>query len=220
MPVTAVVGVALAGGRSRRLGFDKAGLRLVRAGVEQTLLEWTVRRLAAVCAEVVVAAGDQLRERVALRDGDTAASSAPILVPDAPPPAAGPAAGLLGAAAARPGSALLALACDLPRVPVALLERLWREHRQQPEAAWVVPVRSGRPEPLCALYAPAALAALAQRVAGGSHALHELRWVAGLSRCELLLDGVDELGGAAEPFLNLNTREDLERFRALERSPP
>jgi molybdopterin-guanine dinucleotide biosynthesis protein A len=138
-------------------------------------------------------------------------------VPDAPLPAAGPAAGLLGAAAVRPGAALLVLACDLPRVPVALLERLVREHRGwRPAAAWVVPVRGDRLEPLCALYAPAALAALAQRAREGRNALHELAAVQELPRREVAIEEVEELAGIAEPLLNLNTRGELERGRALE----
>jgi molybdopterin-guanine dinucleotide biosynthesis protein A len=105
----------------------------------------------------------------------------------------------------------------MPRVPVALLELLLLEARRHPGAGWVVPVRLGRPEPLCALYSPVALAALARRAAGGSHALHELRSSAEVPRRELAVEGVDELAGEIEPFLNCNTREDLERFRALER---
>jgi molybdopterin-guanine dinucleotide biosynthesis protein A len=205
--MTGLVGVALAGGGSRRLGLDKAALRIERTGGERSLLAWAVERLGTVCDEVVVAAGAR-----GARVGGVG-----LAVADAPPPAAGPAAGLLGAAGARPGASLLALACDLPLVPVALLERLARERGRHPDVAWIVPVRDGRLEPLCAVYAPAALAALALRAAAGHNALHGLAAVASVTRRELPVEGIDELAGEAEPLLNLNTPDDLERFRRLER---
>ena len=68
------------------------------------------------------------------------------------------------AAASRPAkrreaaglTSLLVLACDLPRVPAGLLAAL-----THPAAAdWSVPRWRGSIEPLCALYGPAALAAL------------------------------------------------------------
>ena len=84
-------------------------------------------------------------------------------------PGRGPAAGILGAAAAYPGRPLLVLACDLPRVPAGLLAELRARLRR---ADWAVPRWSGGVEPLCALYGPAALAALGRRVERGLFALH------------------------------------------------
>jgi molybdopterin-guanine dinucleotide biosynthesis protein A len=207
------VGVALAGGRSSRLGLDKAALLVEREGRERTLLEWTVRRLAEVCDEVVVAGGARDPAALhALLGPDLAVGYAP----DAPAPAAGPAAGVLGAAALRPGRPLLALACDLPRVPVALLSRLAREREEQPRADWIVPASGGRLEPLCALYGPAALAALARRATAGRNALHELASERGLERRELPVEALPELDRIVEPLLNLNLREDLDRLRSIE----
>jgi molybdopterin-guanine dinucleotide biosynthesis protein A len=218
-----LVGVALAGGRSRRLGVDKASLRLQRDGRTQTLLAYTVRRLASVSSEVVVAAGaDLLSERRDLLEAELP-TLLPVVLPtfvaDAPPPAFGPAAGLLAAAAARPQAFLLVLACDLPRVPVALLERLVRESREHPETEWIVPVRAGRLEPLCALYSPVALRALAGRATSGRCALHELRSEE-LRRLELAVEAMHELAGEVDPLLNLNEPRDLERFSSLEGRAP
>lgn len=210
-----LVGVALAGGRSRRLGVDKVALRLERDGRSQTLLAYTVRRLASVSHEVVVAAlPEQLSARQAQLEAELP-QPLPALVADAPPPAFGPAAGLLAAAEARPQACLLVLACDLPRVPVALLARLVREAHEHPEAAWIVPVRAGRLEPLCALYSPVALRALASRATSGRCALHELRSEA-LCRRELVVEGMPELAGELDPLLNLNEPQDLQRFSRLE----
>ncbi|HEY4575112.1 MAG TPA: NTP transferase domain-containing protein, partial [Thermoanaerobaculia bacterium] len=111
----AAVGLVLAGGESRRLGSDKA--RLEGAALPQGAAE----RLAAVCAEVAVADRGRglVPGRRSLADGE----------------GRGPAAGILGGAAAYPGRSLLVLACDLPRVPAGLLAELAR-----PEAVdWIVP---------------------------------------------------------------------------------
>jgi molybdopterin-guanine dinucleotide biosynthesis protein A len=188
------VGIVLAGGASSRMGRDKA--RLVSGG--ESLPALAARRLAAVCAEVAVA------------DGGRGLLPALTSLPDGP--CRGPAAGILGAAAAYPGRWLLVLACDLPRVPAALLVELARFSRVE-AIDWAVPRWSGGVEPLCAFYGPAALAALATRVARGRFALHSLLEEKLAVR---VLEG-EELAGFGEPgeiFLNLNTPEDWERYVA------
>jgi molybdopterin-guanine dinucleotide biosynthesis protein A len=189
------VGIVLAGGASSRMGRDKARLTLPGAPAGSTLPTLAARRLAEVCAEVAVADGGRglLPGLPALADG----------------PGRGPAAGILGAAAAYPGRRLLVLACDLPQVPVPLLVELARPM----VADWSVPRWQGGVEPLCALYGPAALAALGRRVERGLLALHRLAEEALAVR---VLEG-DELarfGAPAEMFLNLNSPQDWERYVA------
>lgn len=183
------VGLVLAGGESRRLGSDKA--RLEGAALPLGAVE----RLAAVCAEVAVA--DRGRELVpgrrSLADGA----------------GRGPAAGILGGAAAYPGRALLVLACDLPRVPAGLLVEL----TGSAAADWVVPRWEGGLEPLCALYGPAALTALAARVHQGRFALHDLAGEAGLTVRYLEGEALRRFGDPEEIFFNLNTPSDLARWR-------
>jgi len=179
----------LAGGESRRLGSDKA--RLEGAALPQGAAE----RLAAVCVEVAVADRGRglVPGRRSLADGE----------------GRGPAAGILGGAAAYPGRSLLVLACDLPRVPAGLLAELAR-----PEAAdWVVPRWEEGLEPLCALYGPAVLAILAARVQEGRFALHDLASVEGLTVRYLEGEALRRFGDPGEIFFNLNTPGDLARWR-------
>jgi molybdopterin-guanine dinucleotide biosynthesis protein A len=201
----AVVGVVLAGGASRRMGRDKA----VLAVDGETLVARAARRLLGACAWVAIADGGR------------------GLVPDLPSlpdgPGAGPAAGILGAAGAWPGHPLLVLACDLPRVPTALLEDL--AGRVPPsgsgeEADWVVPRWERGLEPLCALYRPAALAALAAAVERGVAAPHRLAEAAALRVRYLEGDRLRRFGEPADLFLNLNTARDLARWRRLEAPQP
>jgi len=189
----APIGVVLAGGASRRMGRDKAVLTL---GGE-TLAAGAARRLAAVCAEVAVA--------------DRGRGSVPGLPSIADGPGRGPAAALLGAALLWPGRPLLALACDLPGVPVPLLAALLALAAEE-GAEWVVPRWRGGLEPLCALWGPGALAALAARVERGLYALHELSAEAGLATVFLEGERLAVHGRPEEMFQNVNTPEDLEAY--------
>jgi molybdopterin-guanine dinucleotide biosynthesis protein A len=187
-----LLGIVLAGGASRRMGRDKAAIEL---GGE-TLAASAARRLAAVCPEVALADG-----------GRNLVPGLPSL-PDGP--GRGPAAGLLGAARAFPGRPLLALACDLPHVPVALLGELVR---QAGEIDWALPRWQGGAEPLCALWGPRALAALEARVARGVYALWSLAEEEDLAVRWLEGDLLARFGPPGEMFLNLNTPEELDRAR-------
>lgn len=172
------------------MGRDKAAIVLEG----ETLAGRAAARLAAVCSEVAVADAGRgiLSEWPSLPDG----------------PGEGPAAGILGAARAFPGRPLLVLACDLPGVPVALLEELAASEGFD----GALPRWNGRVEPLCALYAPAALAALEDQVARGLFGPHRL-----VARGELafrFLEGeaLARFGRPEEVFANLNTPEDLKRW--------
>lgn len=186
-----IIGIVLAGGASRRMGRDKAALPVGDA----PLALRAAHRLAAVCPGVAVA--DRGRGLV---------SGFPSL-PDGP--GAGPAAGLLGAALAYPGRSLLALACDLPGVPTALLAGLAGFGGT---FDWAAPRWQGGIEPLCALYGPAALAALARRVDAGRMALHGLAEEEGLRVRFLEGEALTAFGRAEEVFFNLNTPEDVARW--------
>ena len=73
---------------------------------------------------------------------------------------AGPAAGLLAAWIRHPGHALLVLAADLARVTPALLDQLVTGRRADGRIATAFRHRNGIPEPLCAIWEPAAAAAI------------------------------------------------------------
>jgi len=188
-----VSGVVLAGGNSRRFGADKAlapfhGTTLVARAVQ------SMRLLLAEGSLDNLALAD--RSRGLVEDLDSVADG----------PGRGPAAGILGAARATPGSPLLVLACDLPKVPVGLLRTLV----SQPTQGDVVPRHSnGDLEPLCALYSPRALSRLAERVARGEYSLHG--WIRELGDTVFFLEG-DELrshGSPIEIFRNVNRPDDM-----------
>ncbi len=203
------MGVVLAGGAGRRLGRGKAGLRLPgrpREEPGQTLVEWAASRLAAVngVEEVLVAAGNAFIGSI------STGTDVPVSA-TTDGPGSGPAAGVLGAARAQPERTLLVLACDLPLVPVELLDALAASRADLAAAAediadpWTMNLT-------CALWTPPALKVLARRVARGDFRLYPM------TRCSLLTVEPVDAGQFGEPghvLLNVNTADDWERARRL-----
>ncbi|MBT8423258.1 MAG: NTP transferase domain-containing protein [Gammaproteobacteria bacterium] len=147
MMVAPLCGLVLAGGDSRRMGTDKAALEL--DGVTQ--LQRAVTQLEQVVDRVYVS----VRTADALRTGfDCIPDSVAVR---------GPAAGILSAHLAYPDHAWLVIACDMPRLDADLLRQLLAA-RDSAAAATCWLGADGLPEPLCAVYEPATLAAFLQSV--------------------------------------------------------
>lgn len=107
-PVSAVV---LAGGQSRRMGRDKA---LLRIG-DQPLLVVVLKRLAFLSGDLIVAAGDRGCYAEVLR------SAPPTRCVNDPFPHAGPLSGIYAGLQAAKHSYSIVVACDMPYLNVALL---------------------------------------------------------------------------------------------------
>jgi molybdopterin-guanine dinucleotide biosynthesis protein A len=186
-------GFILMGGASRRMGKDKAELRL--GG--QTFVERIVSALSAVTPSIQFVGAKSLT------------GSAPELVnlPDIYP-GWGALGGLHTALAACKSSWAVVVACDLPFVTAELFLHL-ASLREGFDA--VVPVQSdGRPQPLCALYrCETCLSKAAELIASGERRPRALleagntRWVASSE--------LADLGGAANLFANINNPDDYQR---------
>lgn len=192
--------IVLAGGRSERMGQDKALLR--RNGV--TLLETVVSTLRPLVREVVIVA--DRADKYALPECRTVGDAYPQ---------SGPLGGILtGLDALGPGNHLV-VACDMPALQPAVLRLLLDS--ATPEWDVVVPEIDGRMEPLCAVYADTAVPALKSFLEGGGRALHralaEVRTLR-ISEAELRRHDPDLL-----TFTNLNTPGDLERLQRSEANP-
>lgn len=151
-------GLVLAGGKSTRMGRDKASMVLRDDGVSQA------RRsidLLTGCCEAV---------HLSLRDGQPAPEGVGGvgIVRDSGG-ARGPLAGILAALESAPGAAWLVLACDLPFVTPALLAGLVRARRVDRPFVAYASAREGLPEPLCAVYESRALPVLRRHAAEGRY---------------------------------------------------
>ncbi len=190
-------GVVLAGGRSRRLGLDKA---LVRFG-GTPLLRIVVERVAQVCREVVVAV-DRLDRYEGL------ALPARLVADESP--GLGPLSGLqVGLRTCRTEHVLVA-ACDLPFLNVELLRHMARLPRSYQA---LVPWRDGRWQPLHAIYALSCLEVVEAMAAGGGASMAELLERLNVRRLDE--EEMDRLDPDGLSLVNLNERSDLDRARGL-----
>jgi len=143
-------GLVLAGGRSSRMGTDKAALmhpdgRSLARRTHDLLVE-------AGCAEVMLS----IRHDQPIPTGfDDRADLAVIRDPEGE--SAGPLSGIVAAMNLRPDADWLVLACDLPRLDVVTLRHIIATKRPDEMFLSYRSEFDGLPEPLCAIYAPAAL---------------------------------------------------------------
>jgi molybdopterin-guanine dinucleotide biosynthesis protein A len=191
MTAAPIRGLVLAGGRSHRMGEDKAGLMAGGA----TLLQRAFDLLSARFTEVYVSvradqSGDELRAAYPLIEDRYSEL--------------GPAAGILSAHRFAPEVAWLVIGCDMPLLDDDLLAQLLAARVAESEAIACLAADGSGPEPLCALYEPATLAALRQHVeAGGSPSPRA--WLE--SRPVTLIEAArpDALAGA-------NTKQEFDRI--------
>ena len=132
------------------------------------------------------------------------------------PPGSGPLAALAAGGRALRGlhhrGATLVVATDLPRLTLGFLQLL-AEHADTDPDASVVPRDSRlRPQPLCARYSPAALAAAERLVADGQRAMTALLTCVPV----VWLDRASTAGagpmGDPTPLLDVDTPDDLAAF--------
>jgi molybdopterin-guanine dinucleotide biosynthesis protein A len=192
-----LAGLVLAGGRSSRFGSDKGAARI--AGV--SLLDRTVALLAAVVAPVYVAVrSDQLDDPLRRSHQLIVDEQAEI----------GPAAALLSAHRRFPETAWFVIACDMPRLTAEALRRLHEARDARAAATAYRSSVSGNPEPLCAIYEPATLAAFRRLVLSGGNP-SPLAFLVSL----LAQDAVKLLQPDSPGLLtNVNTPAEFERIDA------
>ena len=190
-----IAGIVLAGGRSTRMGTDKASLVLDG----RTLLQRTVDALSQVVTEIVVvrAEGQQL---------PALSSPSPITVVEDSLDDQGPLVGIAEGLRAVSCDVALVTACDMPFLRPQLLRML--VERASVGRRFVVPMYLDRPQPLCSAFRRDALEVIDAQIAAGE------RKIMAVAR-ELDVDRVSPgHWTAADPdgrsFENVNTPEEFE----------
>ncbi len=202
MAATHASAIVLAGGKSTRLGRDKAS----EVVLGLSLLQRVTDRLDGLVVEVVIvkASGQalpDLRHRTALR-----------VVEDLYPEI-GPLGGIFTGLTSIEASHALAVACDMPLLQRPLVSRLFD---LADDHDVVVPVTDGYPQTLCAVYGRRCLEPMREQIEGGRYKITGF------------FDAVDVLYLPPEEwqtfdpdglsFQNLNREEDLRRAEDLLRS--
>jgi molybdenum cofactor guanylyltransferase len=181
-----VEGFVLAGGRSSRMGRDKALLR-----------HWGVPLVVRAAAAVADAAGSV----TIVGDPSVYGYFGWPALPDAAP-GLGPMGGLLTALEHTRAEWNVVVACDMPEVSPGLLRELLKK-TVRTRGRCVAPVIDGRFEPLCAVYRRSALPEVRAAIAAGRLAMRDLL---------PLLHVVSVTGLDANAFRNVNTPEDWSRY--------
>ena len=180
-------GFVLTGGRSSRMGTDKA--RLAAGGI--ALAERAARMLERVCESVALVGNPAKHDRFGR------------LVLEDEFPGCGPLGGIVTALSQSTAGWNLILACDMPSVTVEFLETL-RRRAEGSHSECVVPCGpSGGMEPLCAAYRKNCDAKLRAALREGTR---KTRDAVQSLRCDLW-----KLENGAL-FRNVNTPDDWERF--------
>lgn len=190
MPSTSVAAILLSGGASSRLGQDKTQL-----SVDGTTLAVRTATLLQRVVETAVEVGP-------------GTSGLPSTLEN--PPLEGPLAAIVAGvdwlrARGHSGSALV-VACDLPR----LTEQLLRFLVEFDSPGSVVPVVSGRPQPLCAKWGSRDLDSASEFLARG---VRSLRHLYDQPDVRLLDESQWKPVAPENVFFDIDTRDDLQAFR-------
>jgi molybdopterin-guanine dinucleotide biosynthesis protein A len=179
-------GLVLAGGASTRMQRDKAAIEYHG----QSQLHWTFQLLSHVCAATFVSVRPDQRE-------EPTRAGLPQIVDRQP--GIGPIAGISAALHAHPKAAWLVVACDLPFLNEQTLRYLV-EHRDSRRLATVFKSNhDGLPEPLCAIWEPAAREPVLAYLAAGKQCPRKFL----INADTLLLDLPD-----ARALDNVNTTDE------------
>lgn len=187
-------GLVLSGGKSRRMGQDKAVL--LYNG--QTSLRRGFDLLSGACAKVFLSCRED-------QGGENAYAAFPQ-IHDRADDGTGPMAGILSAMALFPDAAWLVLACDLPLLTPRILETLVARRDMQKSATAYRSSHDGLPEPLCAIYEPAAQEAFVNAAAEGLRCPRKV--LMRMDACLLSLDDRQALD-------NVNAPEDYLRAQSV-----
>jgi molybdopterin-guanine dinucleotide biosynthesis protein A len=198
--------IVLAGGKSTRLGRDKASELLAGRPLLQHVIDGSSGFASALV--VVTAKGQRL---------PAVQSKAPVLVVEDDYPEAGPLGGVYSGLNALAADSIdgvtqtaLVVACDMPLLQPALLEEVLR---LVPGHDAAVPVHQGLPEPLCAAYTTACLEPARKLLEARSYRVSGL-----LEQIDARLIPEEHwrlLDPEGLSFLNVNRESDLARAREL-----
>ena len=197
IPAGSVYGLILAGGSSSRMHRDKAALQYRGKSQLDRAFELASRHVSRVFVSVR-----------ANQTADPTRAQRPLIVDSSA--GEGPIVGIRSALAAYPTVAWLVLACDLPFLSDAALSQLLRERDVAGLATAYRSAHDGLPEPLCAIWEPAAAAALESYMDGGGHCprkfliRHAVRLLEPLDR--RALDNVNTPEEYAEAAATLDTQ--------------
>ena len=189
-----LTGIVLAGGRSTRMGQDKASLPFG----DDTLLTRAIRLVGSVADEVIVVVQSE-------QGGSNLALGLAVRVVFDPIENLGPLAGIAAGLAASNSDLNLIVACDMPLIKPAVLRRLVELCG---DADICVPVVGAQASPLCAVYRSSVASAAQALLATGERRAMRLLDQVITKRVDAAL--FRDLDPQLESFVSCNTPEELQ----------
>jgi molybdopterin-guanine dinucleotide biosynthesis protein A len=195
---TRFAAIVLAGGRSTRLGRDKACEPLLG----RPMLQHVIDRVSMLVDEIVVvrAPGQAL---------PPIGTARPLRLAEDAYPGAGPLGGIYTGLDAAHADRCLAIACDMPLLSAPLLRELLR---RSAACDVVMPVIEF-PEPLHAVYSRACLGPIREQLEAGQRKITS--FLGAVRVCYIREDECRAFDPDLRSFMNTNTQDDLDRARAL-----
>ena len=191
--------IILAGGKSKRLGRDKASEVLLEVSLLQRVLDTLTGLVGGIV--IVAAPGQRLPE---------VTSDAELTMVEDAYPETGPLGGLYTGLATLTSSKAIAVACDMPLLQPRLLQELLRLSDGYDA---VVPLWNEIPQPLCAVYSRSYLEPLRRRLDAG--ALRVTGFYDDLSVRRVTPEEWRRFDPEGLSFLNVNTEADLRRAEGV-----
>ena len=195
MSITSII---LAGGRSLRLGQNKA----LQAIEGKSLIQWVVDRLAVLSTEIIIvtAHGEEI----------PCSSTAKIKTVADIYPGMGPLGGIHSGLTASASPRSVVVSCDTPFVTVGLLAYMTQIC---PAFDIVVPRIKDKIEPLCAVYSRNCLAPIEELLEQDER---QIRKLFGMVRVKYVEeDEVNKFDPEHLSFFNINSQADLDRAREI-----
>ena len=186
-----ITGILLAGGMSRRMGSEKGTLRIGNS----FLYQYPLSVLEELCDEVLVSTCDGSTLRV---DHQKVCDEVKGI---------GPLGGIYSCLKRSPNELNLVLSYDMPLVNESLFRLLLSEIEDYDIVLPGMPEK--RPEPLCGIYRKHTLATMEEMISNKDFAVNHL-----LTRCHSKIVPISNEMECWLPelFLNINSKEDLDRI--------
>ena len=180
----------LVGGRSMRMGVDKAGMPLD----DSTMARSAAERIRPAVQQIALVG----------QCPNVAAIPSVVRLEDFPA-ARGPMAGILAALEHDAACDWLVLACDMPLAGIEAIDWLTSRHTREAAATLGRLPDCEYPEPLLAIYSALALPVLRAAVARGRHAMHRA-----IKQMPARIHAIPE--PLARQWLNINTPQQWQEF--------
>jgi molybdenum cofactor guanylyltransferase len=187
-----ISGILLAGGKSSRMGSNKAFLRFKK----RYLFEFPLSLLQEYCDDIIISASLESFESYNYK-------LVPDLIPDL-----GPMGGLYSCLPKIKHDRALILSCDIPFITKDYCEYLISGSEKY--EIIVGQNKNGYPEPLAGIYSARVMDKLIAQVENKNYKMSDL-----ISSCDAQIFSIQKAGFNQQIFMNINTKEDFEEAKRI-----